>query len=657
MSDCNPGHDSQYYANAIVQTLREPLLVLNGGQRVRMASQAFYKMFKVAPAQTLGLPFYELGNGQWNIPALRKLLDELLPTHGQLDDYQVAHDIPDIGRRTIMLNARRLEDSDGNAELILLAMKDITARRQEEHLVEVSEIRYRRLFEAAHDGILILSAKSLRITDVNPFLMKLLDYPREYFIGKELWEIGIFRDKEANQGTMQELYKNGSMRYEDLPLQDRNGQRHPVEIVANVYQEADEPVIQCNIRDIAQRVSFERERAALLAGEQAARLEAEAANRSKDAFLANLGHEVRTPLNAMLGWATILRGGKCSETDLREGLEVIERNCKAQARLIDDMLDLSRIISGKLRLEIVSCELVQVIAAAIASVRPAAQARHMSIEADLDSGASSALCDPYRMQQVVWNLLVNAVKFAPQGTKVLVTLAGSPSGARIQVIDEGQGISPELLPHVFDRFRQADGSTRRKLGGLGLGLSIVKHIIEGHGGTVQAQSDGEGLGATFTINLPISALPVGPEVGLARTAAGAAATPDMSPVRLDRLRVLVVDDEADVRRLLIKTLGDAGAVVTAAGSVAEAMAALPSSNPHVLVSDIAMPDRDGYDFIRQVRGLGMTPAALPAAALSAFANNEDRRRALSAGFQVHVAKPIDPHALTAVIAALAGNAG
>jgi PAS domain S-box-containing protein len=523
--------------------------------------------------------------------------------------------------------------------------------------LEFSEMRYRRLFEAAHDGILILNAGNRKITDVNPFMLQLLDFSREHFIGKELWEIGIFRDKAANLKAMEDLHERGSIRFEDLPLQDRNGHRHPVEIVANIYQEGLESVIQCNIRDIGDRVRFEREREALLVNEQAARLEAEAANRAKDLFVATLSHEVRTPLNAILGWATILRAGNCTEAEVKEGMEVIERNCHAQAQLIDDVLDVSRIVSGKLQLQISRCELVDVIGAALNVVRPAAEAKHIHIESDLDSDSSLGWCDGSRIQQVVWNLLNNAIKFTSPGKTVRVTLDRELSMTRIRITDEGQGISPAFLPFVFDRFRQADSSTQRKFGGLGLGLSIVKHIVEMHGGTVRAQSPGEGRGSTFTVSLPVRALQIDDGVGNPAYQSENALPLDLMPVRLDGLRVMVVDDEADARRLLVKVLGQAGAIVTASASVTEALGALSTANPEVLVSDIAMPVRDGYDLIRQVRGQGLTAKTLPAIALTAFAHKEDRRRALLAGFQVHIPKPIDPHDLQAVIATLAGRTG
>jgi CheY-like chemotaxis protein len=317
----------------------------------------------------------------------------------------------------------------------------------------------------------------------------------------------------------------------------------------------------------------------------------------------------------------------------------------------------SRIVSGKLRLQIRPCEMVEIIRAALDVVHPSADAKKIKIEVALDPAASSISCDPSRIQQVVWNLLTNAIKFTPVGKTVWVTLSAAGENARIQVCDDGGGIAPGFLPYVFDRFRQADSTTHRKFGGLGLGLSIVKHIVELHGGTVEASSAGEGRGATFTINLPIRAVYRGEAIGARPDESHDEHAPHLAPVRLDGLRVMVVDDEPDVRRMLVKVLGGAGAIVTALGSAAEGLSELSKASPQVLISDIAMPEQDGYDLIRQVRGAGLTARDLPAVALTAFAHKDERRRALLAGFQMHVAKPVDPNDLTAVIATLAGRTG
>ena len=407
----------------------------------------------------------------------------------------------------------------------------------------------------------------------------------------------------------------------------------------------------------------ERDRKALLANEQASRREAEAANRAKDLFLATLSHEMRTPLNAIVGWLSILRHEDAETRHFQEGLKVIERNTMAQVQLIDDLLDVSRIVSGKLRVDIRPCELADVINAGVNVMRTAAEARGITLNVRLDPSASGALCDSVRIQQVVWNLVSNAVKFTPKGGRVDVTLSREESSFQIQVSDTGQGISPDLLPHVFDRFRQADSSTRRRFAGLGLGLSIVKYIVEAHGGTVEATSPGEGKGSTFTVRLPIRAVRIREESeeeeiasdsGEDESADSVHIADRRPPVRLDGVRVLVVDDEADARRVLVMVLERVGAIVTTADSARAAIEALPKARPDVLVSDLGMPDQDGFDLIRQLRDDGHDARDLPAVALTAFVQKDDAHLALLAGFQVHLPKPVDPHELTSVIARARG---
>jgi signal transduction histidine kinase/DNA-binding response OmpR family regulator len=384
--------------------------------------------------------------------------------------------------------------------------------------------------------------------------------------------------------------------------------------------------------------------------------EAREANRIKDEFLATLSHELRTPLTAMLGWTQLLRSGALSNDDSARGLEIIERNVLTQAKLIDDLLDVSRIITGKLRLNVRPVSLIAVIEAALEVVRPAADARAIQIQTSLDSSAAQLSGDPDRLQQVVWNLLVNAVKFSPNGGKVCISLSREESRSRIQVSDSGEGISTDILPHIFDRFRQADSSTRRAHGGLGLGLAIVRHVVELHGGAVRADSAGPGCGATFVVELPVAAPapegrePLPPAPALQRSAL---LSRDFC---LSGVRVLVVDDEPDGRDTIAMLLSTHAAQVTTASSAREALVRLIESPPDVLVSDIGMPEEDGYDLIRQVRRLSHVEAArVPAMALTAFAREEDRLQALSAGFQMHVTKPIEPAELVRSIARLAGR--
>jgi PAS domain S-box-containing protein len=409
--------------------------------------------------------------------------------------------------------------------------------------------------------------------------------------------------------------------------------------------------------DVTDRKNFERERETLLANERSSRMEAEEANRAKDIFLATLSHEVRTPLSAMLGWATILQKKQCTEQEVREGAEVIARNCRAQAQLLEDVLEVSRIVTGKLRLEVKPCDLASVIHAAIEVVRPAANAKQIKVTAAIDRSASPSVCDDVRIQQVVWNLLSNAVKFTPKGGCVHVVLDREESQARISVSDNGQGIESGLLPYVFDRFRQADSSTRRKLGGLGLGLSIVKHIVEHHGGTVEARSEGEGRGATFIVRLPVQAVQISSESADVDPTEGDQATRERrerigTDIKLSGVRILVVDDEVDALRLVSKVLAETGASITMAGNAREAMEALEKEVPHVLISDLGMPNEDGFDLIQWVRGGGHTAEQLPAVALTAFANKRHEDSALLGGFQIHIPKPVDPDHLIAVVASL-----
>lgn len=410
--------------------------------------------------------------------------------------------------------------------------------------------------------------------------------------------------------------------------------------------------IGSQIGQFIERRRAEEERARLLVREQAARQEAEEANRTKDEFLAMLSHELRTPLNAMLGWTRMLRSGTLDQAAVERALEVIERNTKVQTQLIEDLLDVSRIVSGKLHLDLRPVDLVPVVRAAIEAVQSAAEAREIRLEAAFRP-AGPVTGDPGRLQQIAWNLLSNAIKFTPEGGRVEVRLERVGSLVLITVTDTGKGISPEFLPHVFDRFRQAPG--RRPHGGLGLGLAIVRHIVELHGGTVEAASAGEGQGATFTVKLPVRPARI-------ETRDAAAVPPAVTREVLGHLealrgvRVLVVDDDADTRELIAAVLGQQGADVRVSPSAREAVETLRSWRPDVLVSDIEMPDENGYELIRRVRALGREGGGrIPAVALTAYAQTADRSRALLEGFQLHVVKPVEPAEIAAAVASLAGR--
>ena len=413
-------------------------------------------------------------------------------------------------------------------------------------------------------------------------------------------------------------------------------------------------------REVLERRRAEQERDALLDSERAARIEAERISRMKDEFLTTLSHELRTPLNAIVGWCDILASASATPADTAEGVEVIQRNARSQARLVDDLLDMSRVISGKLRLDVQPVDLAGVIQAALDTIRPAADARNIRLQAILDPITGPVTGDPSRLQQVVWNLLSNAIKFTPKGGRVQVLLQRVNSHLEISVIDTGMGILPQFLPHVFDRFRQADSSTTRRQGGLGIGLSLVKQIVELHGGSVSARSDGEGRGATFAVVLPLTAAHFSKdEPERQHPTASEGPRNDCSHIDLKGVRVLVVDDEPDALRLIRRLLEECRAEVVTASSAAEAYDAITRGlAPHVLLSDVGMPGEDGYSLMRRIRARAPAEGgAVPSAALTAFARSEDRRRAMLAGFQVHVAKPVEPAELRAVVATLAGRTG
>jgi PAS domain S-box-containing protein len=404
----------------------------------------------------------------------------------------------------------------------------------------------------------------------------------------------------------------------------------------------------------------EEERARLLAREQVLRVEAEQANRLKDEFLATISHELRTPLNAILGWASMLRDGKLDDELATRALEIIERNGKSQAKIIEDLLDISRIITGKLRLNVQPVELSSVIDAALDVVRPAAAAKEIRLQARLDPQAGPVSGDPERLQQVVWNLLSNAVKFTPKDGHVRVSLERQNSHVTLTVSDNGKGIDAEFLPFVFDRFRQADAGFTRAHGGLGLGLAIVRHLVELHGGNVYAASEGDGQGATFTINLPLmNVRPPRPSAQM--PAPDESATTSRAPIDcppLTGLRLLIVEDDTDSRVLLKTMLEHCDAEVCAADSVARALGLLEEWKPDLLISDIEMPGEDGYSLIRKIRSRSKAgDRRLPAIALTAHASAEDRVRALTAGFDAHVAKPVELTELVTVIVSLARFSG
>jgi two-component system CheB/CheR fusion protein len=510
------------YTKAIVNTIGHPLVVLGPTLKVQTANRAFYETFRVSRSDTEDVELDVLAGGQWAVPGLRDALEDVVRKDSRLQAFEVEADFPALGRRTMLLNARRLAPTGSTASLILLAIEDVTERRRAEAAVVASEQRARAL--AA---------------------------------------------------------------------------------------------------------------------------DAQAANRGKDEFLATLSHELRTPLTAMLGWTRMLRTGTLGEEATRQALETIERNVRNQAKLIEDLLDVSRIISGQLRLDEQRLELGAVVQAAVETMRPVAQAKAVGVSVDIGMTACEVWGDTGRLQQVVWNLLSNAVRFTPPGGTVAIRLERRATEAAIVVADSGAGISPEFLPRVFDRFSQGDGTPARRTGGLGLGLAIVRHLVELHGGTVHAASDGEQRGATFTVTLP--RMPKrSPTPGEPPPRKEAEASADVP--RLDDVRVLLVEDDADIRELLHAVFAGSHADVRVASGAVEALDLFQSWGPHAVVADIGLPGEDGFVFIEKLRALCAKESIhVPAVALTAYARPEDRDRALSAGYDAYLAKPVEPSSVVSLV--------
>lgn len=535
---------------------------------------------------------------------------------------------------------------------------DVTVNKLAEAALKQSEKRLRTLTEKVRVIPWEANAITGNFTYVGPQTVDILGYSVSDWFADAFWTEHMHpEDRQwAIQYCAESSLSLNNYEFEYRMLAD-DGRVVWLYDIVNVVRDEDGPQLLYGFMiDISDRKHAEQEREQLLKSEQAARAEAEAANRMKDEFLATLSHELRTPLNAMLGWTQLLKTRRFDETTTARALETIDRNTKALAQLIEDVLDVSRIIRGTLCLNTHRVELVPIVEAAIDTVRSAAQAKEISIECQFDPTVGVVVGDANRLQQVVWNLLSNAVKFTPKGGRVNLQLERIESGIQIRVSDTGLGIASEFLPHVFERFRQADSSRTRAHGGLGLGLAIVRHLVELHGGTVRAESPGIGQGATFIVNLPMKAIYV--EANTAEQLSSIVSPQETNNVlpSLDGLRVLVVDDEADARHLLTMILEQHGAEVMAVASAQEAIIAVQKFQPDVLVSDIGMPQQDGYALIRQLRALSPEQGGrIPAVALTAYARAEDRTQALLAGFQLHVPKPANPAELAAVVANLAGR--
>jgi PAS domain S-box-containing protein len=508
--------------------------------------------------------------------------------------------------------------------------------------LRASEAKFKAVFEQALDGI-VLFDDQMHVLDANPAACRSFDHDCELMVGRPLTDFVPVASVRTLVEMDRELALTGAWRGV-FAIMRRDGRLVPLEWSVSVHTAPNTRLALCT--DITERTALEAHRERLLDSEQAARADAERASRLKDDFLAALSHELRTPLNAIVGWAELLkRRIDPNDREQTRGVEAIARNARVQTQLIADLLDISRITSGKLSLDVRWFDPRETIEASVSALAGSARTQDVTIETEVES-IGEIHWDQARFQQVIWNLLDNAVKFSRRGGAVTIRLAGTSDGVELSVHDEGRGISPEFLPHIFERFRQEDAGTTRWYGGLGLGLSIVKELVEAHGGTVAALSEGPDRGATFAVRIPRSDV---------RPASLQPAVASGEP-SLVGVRVLVVEDDEDARGLLNRVLTSAEARVCEVEDVPAALAALESFQPDLVVSDIGIPGEDGYDLIRQIRARGFDAARLPAIALTAYARSEDRERALQAGYQRHLSKPLDVGQLVRTATSLTRNA-
>lgn len=749
--------DALDYADNIIATLREPFIVLDKDLRVRSANRCFYQTFHVSPEETEGQFIYDLGNRQWDIPALRTLLKEVLSNNHPIHDYEVEHDFQSIGRKIMRLNALRIREPGNHSELILLAIEDITERRQAQeaklflasivessedsmisinfdgfitswnkaaerlygypaveaigkpltmltlsedlkqvlsnidkikhgekveifdtvrlnkdgremdlevvlspvkdgagqvigvstiarditegkraaYALEISETRYRRLFETAQDAILILDALTGKIQDANPFIKKMLGYSEDELIGKELWEIGLFQDVEASQKAFRELQERGHIRYDHLPLETKSGQTVEVEFVSNVYQVDKRQVIQCNVRDITERARLERQM----------REQAEALadlNRHKDEFLAMLSHELRNPLAPILNAAHLLRNQRDDNPMRQQARDIIERQAGQMARIIDDLMEVSRVTTGRIKLHQEHLDIRGIVEHAVESTRPLIDQRKHELSVSLPDEPIWLHADAARLEQVIVNLLNNAAKYMDKSGHIWLSVEQEGDKAVLRVRDTGVGIAPELLPLIFDLFTQADRSLDRSQGGLGIGLTVVRRLVEMHRGTVEANSAGLGKGSEFIVRLPVGLSPA------RRSESPAIETAEPGGARW---RVLVADDNVDsanVTALLLRELGHEAQV---AYTGATALEAAYEYQPNVVLLDIGMPKMDGYEVARRLRQHPQL-RNIWVVAVTGYGQESDRRRSQEAGFDYHLVKPVGAEKLKELLAML-----
>jgi PAS domain S-box-containing protein len=650
---------------ATLDSTTDAILVTDESARITDFNEKYIEMWKI-PRETLEHgPLYEVRQieGQFfaNPQQFLARIEEIVATGRESFDLLELKDGRNLERSSKVLIV------EGQVAGRVWSFRDVTER----YLAETTSRRLGAIVASSDDAIVGKDLNSI-ITSWNSGAERIFGFTAEEMIGESIMRL-IPADRRQEEKEILSRIRRGERvdHFETIRLA-KDGRQLNVSVTVSPIKDSSGRVVGASkvARDITGRKKSEqalkeamqqaesanRDRLQLLESERDARSQAERANRVKDEFLATLSHELRTPLNAVLGWTNILQRGNIQSEELQQGLETIERNARIQAQIIEDLLDMSRIISGKVRLEVQQTDLSAVLNESIETLRVTAEAKSVRLQAEIDPFAGPISGDPNRLRQVFWNILHNAIKFTPKGGNVQVRLERVGSRVEVNVIDSGEGIAPDFLPYIFDRFQQGDASTTRRHGGLGLGLAIVKQLVELHGGNVRVKSDGIGQGTALTVHLPLIAVYSEPDQERRHPRAVPLENQALPELGLSKVHVLVVDDEIDARNLVKRLLEMAGATVSMAASASEALERISTGRPDVLVCDIGMPGEDGYSLIRRLRALEQRQEnTLPAVALTAYARSEDRTKAIRSGFQNHLAKPVEPAELLAVVSSLAAR--
>lgn len=620
--------------------------------RYRFVNQSYTDWFARAPEEIVGRHLSEvMGEAAYAaiLPNLERVFSGEEFEFEQLMPYRE-------GERIIHVSyVPDFDAATGKVQGVCALVRDISENKKAEARLRESEARFAKAFDASPLVLTISSLDTGKLLEVNETFVKATGFSREEAIGKTTIELGLWAKPQEREEEMQTVRQTGQIRNAEYLFHTRNGDIIGL-LSAEHIQIGGESFALTVIQDITEHKRAEQERDEFLRREQIARQQAEEASRLKDEFLATVSHEIRTPLNAILGWSQMLMTRKINPDDMSSAIATIYRNAKSQAQLIEDILDVSRIITGKIRLEPQQILLAPLIQTAVESLRPAIEAKNIHLQMRLDFEPRTVSADPNRLQQVVWNLVSNAIKFTPENGSVSIELESDAAQTKIIVSDTGKGIDAKFLPFVFERFRQADGSSTRKHGGLGLGLAIVRHIVELHGGKVAVNSAGEDKGTTFTVFLPLTepaAIDLqkadGEKLPASKLNFSNAPTA-VSDSKIKGLRVLLIDDETDTLDLLSVILGQNGAEVKTEKTVAGALELIKQWLPDVIISDIAMPGEDGYAFIKKLRMLPPEQGgAIPVIALTAYVGIKERTQILSSGFQMYVPKPIEPSELVGAL--------